>query len=191
MDARPDAPPVAPDPAAAPGGVLDREVPPAAPPADSSDPDLRAAQTVPVLAPEFMDRLRPLAREEGHPDGTLLFERGEREVHVHGVRQFTGELDLLNDREILVSGRTRGPIRVLRVSRPEFRTTIMAGPELEGFVRTGFDGEGRPLASPFATSRPGVLAVGDVRAGSVKRVAPGVGEGSVAAVHRFLRPGAG
>ncbi|MGB3409459.1 MAG: hypothetical protein WBA67_18415, partial [Jannaschia sp.] len=33
--------------------------------------------------------------------------------------------------------------------------------------------------SPFATSLEGVFAVGDVRAGSVKRVASAVGEGSV------------
>src|SRR6267142_3736935 len=33
--------------------------------------------------------------------------------------------------------------------------------------------------SPFATSHPGIFAVGDVRAGSVKRVASAVGEGSV------------
>jgi thioredoxin reductase (NADPH) len=46
-----------------------------------------------------------------------------------------------------------------------------------GFVITGF-GEGA-AASPFATSLPGVFAVGDVRAGSVKRVASSVGEGSV------------
>jgi thioredoxin reductase (NADPH) len=34
-------------------------------------------------------------------------------------------------------------------------------------------------ASPFAASYPGIFAVGDVRAGSVKRVASTVGEGSV------------
>ena len=33
--------------------------------------------------------------------------------------------------------------------------------------------------SPFATSQPGIFAVGDVRSGSVKRVASAVGEGSV------------
>ena len=40
----------------------------------------------------------------------------------------------------------------------------------------------------FATSIPGVFAVGDVRAGSVKRVASAVGEGSVviSAVHTYL-----
>jgi thioredoxin reductase (NADPH) len=60
-----------------------------------------------------------------------------------------------------------------------------------GFIRTGLDDEGRALASPFATSRPGVYAVGDVRAGSVKRVASGVGEGSVVvqAIHQYLNPG--
>lgn len=56
------------------------------------------------------------------------------------------------------------------------------------FVPTGIDAEGRPLASPYATVIDGVFAVGDVRAGSVKRVASGVGEGAgvVSAVHRHL-----
>jgi thioredoxin reductase (NADPH) len=41
---------------------------------------------------------------------------------------------------------------------------------------------------PFETSAPGVFAVGDVRAGSMKRVAAAVGEGSsaVRAVHEYL-----
>ena len=41
---------------------------------------------------------------------------------------------------------------------------------------------------PLETSRPGVFAIGDVRAGSVKRVAAAVGEGAqvIAAVHAFL-----
>jgi thioredoxin reductase (NADPH) len=47
----------------------------------------------------------------------------------------------------------------------------------KGFVLTG---QGVGKASPFETSHPGIFAVGDVRAGSVKRVASAVGEGSVA-----------
>lgn len=47
----------------------------------------------------------------------------------------------------------------------------------KGFVLTGSGAGG--AASPFATSMPGIFAVGDVRAGSVKRVASSVGEGSV------------
>ncbi len=46
----------------------------------------------------------------------------------------------------------------------------------KGFVLTG-DAAG--AASTYATSRPGIYAVGDVRAGSTKRVASSVGEGSV------------
>lgn len=46
----------------------------------------------------------------------------------------------------------------------------------KGFVRTG---EAVGGSSTYATSRPGIFAVGDVRAGSVKRVASSVGEGSV------------
>ena len=40
----------------------------------------------------------------------------------------------------------------------------------------------------FETSMPGLFAVGDVRAGSVKRVAASVGEGAqvVAALHAYL-----
>src|SRR5262249_61818143 len=43
--------------------------------------------------------------------------------------------------------------------------------------------------SRFATSLPGVFAVGDVRSSSVKRVASAVGEGAqvISAVHSFLR----
>jgi len=46
----------------------------------------------------------------------------------------------------------------------------------KGFVVTGPDAGAH---SGFATSHPGIFAVGDVRAGSVKRVASAVGEGSV------------
>lgn len=46
----------------------------------------------------------------------------------------------------------------------------------KGFVKTGSDAG---AASDFETSQPGIFAVGDVRSGSVKRVASSVGEGSV------------
>jgi thioredoxin reductase (NADPH) len=58
----------------------------------------------------------------------------------------------------------------------------------KGFVLTGAEvGE----KSPFKTSHAGIFAVGDVRAGSVKRVASAVGEGSVVVseVWKVLNPG--
>jgi thioredoxin reductase (NADPH) len=70
--------------------------------------------------------------------------------------------------------------------------------DAHGYVRTGpgltADEHGTPpwplarLPHTHETSVPGVFAVGDVRAGSVKRVASAVGEGSVAvsAVHQVL-----
>ncbi len=55
-----------------------------------------------------------------------------------------------------------------------------------GFVRTGQDLS--PETPVLQTSRHGVFAIGDVRAGSVKRVAAAVGEGAqvVAAIHAYL-----
>jgi len=67
-----------------------------------------------------------------------------------------------------------------------------------GFIKTGPDlssdeliAAGWPRARPpylLETSRPGIFAVGDVRAGNIKRVASAVGEGSVAVafVHQVL-----
>ena len=69
----------------------------------------------------------------------------------------------------------------------------------KGFVRTGSDlvpedfaGAGGAPARPpqsFETNWPGIFAVGDVRCGSVKRVAAAVGEGSacVQQVHQALQ----
>jgi thioredoxin reductase (NADPH) len=70
--------------------------------------------------------------------------------------------------------------------------------DTKGFIKTGWDLTKEDLAdarwpldrSPYLleTSLPGVFAVGDVRSGSIKRVASGVGEGSIAVsfVHRAL-----
>lgn len=69
----------------------------------------------------------------------------------------------------------------------------------KGFIKTGPDlsaedlnAAGWSLSRPpylLETSLPGVLAVGDVRGGSIKRVASAVGEGSIAIsfVHQLLR----
>ena len=45
--------------------------------------------------------------------------------------------------------------------------------DAKGFIQTGKDADGMTLASPYATTKPGIFAVGDVRSGSVKRVASG------------------
>src|SRR5216684_1059598 len=90
------------------------------------------------------------------------------------------------------SGREiRQPIRHLFLfigAKPNTEWLSQYGVALDakGFVRTDADlgGGGRPLE----TNRPGVFAIGDVRSGSVKRVAAAVGEGAqvVATLHAFL-----
>ena len=71
----------------------------------------------------------------------------------------------------------------------EPNTDWLAGSDIardaKGFVLTG-----KPVGAAhlLETSRPGVFAIGDVRAGSIKRVAAAVGEGAqvVAALHAYL-----
>jgi thioredoxin reductase (NADPH) len=68
------------------------------------------------------------------------------------------------------------------------RGFILTGPDL---IRDGQHPKGWTLErDPFLleTNVPGIFAVGDVRYGSVKRVASGVGEGSVAVqfIHQYL-----
>jgi thioredoxin reductase (NADPH) len=73
------------------------------------------------------------------------------------------------------------------VERDE-RGFILTGADL---VRNGKRPRGWPLdRDPYwmETSVPGIFAAGDVRHGSVKRVASGVGEGSIAVqfIHQYL-----
>jgi thioredoxin reductase (NADPH) len=72
---------------------------------------------------------------------------------------------------VLIGGQPRADCLPQEVERDE-----------KGFILTG-GGE-----HMFETSLPGVFAVGDVRAGSVKRVASAVGEGAVVIpqVHRYI-----
>ena len=134
---------------------------------DPADPYARAAQTFPRLSAEDVARMRPYGRDESLAPGTLVFERGQRSVDflvvldggieivergadgaerintVHGPCQFTGELDLFNDRRILVDGRIVGPAaggdaRILRVSRSAFRRMVSTEADLGEMVTRAF-----------------------------------------------------
>ena len=71
--------------------------------------------------------------------------------------------------------------------------------DAKGFIKTGPELSREDLSAAkwplsrepqlLETSRPGVFAVGDVRAGNIKRVASAVGEGSIAIsfVHQALQ----
>jgi thioredoxin reductase (NADPH) len=129
---------------------------------DPTDPYAREAQTFPRVTPEMAARISAYGSEERLPDGTPVFTRGERSVDfffvlegaieifdlddegrphvftVHGERQFTGELDLFNDRQILVSGRTRGDSRVVRVRRADFRRMVSSETDIGEIIMRAF-----------------------------------------------------
>lgn len=71
--------------------------------------------------------------------------------------------------------------------------SVITGPEVlaEGGRRAWLGGDEGP--APLESSMPGFFAVGDVRRGSIKRVASAVGEGSIviSSVHMHLGPHAG
>ena len=86
---------------------------------------------------------------------------------------------------------TRRPVgHVFLFIGAEPNTRWLKGSEVtlddKGFVCTDTE-LGKP-GRPLETSCPGVFAIGDVRAGSIKRVAAAVGEGAqvIAALHKFL-----
>jgi thioredoxin reductase (NADPH) len=115
---------------------------------DPSDPYARAAQTFPQLSPEMAQRIVGYGAEERLAKGAVVFSRGERSVDfffvlegsieifevdehgapkvvtLHAEREFTGELDLFNDRQILVSARTGADSRVVRIRRADFRRLV-------------------------------------------------------------------
>lgn len=107
-----------------------------------------------------------------------------------------GQLDAITLRDRTSGTETRHEIRQLfSFIGAEPNTDWLAGSGIQldanGFVCTGADaGEGRHM---LETSRKGIFAVGDVRSGSVKRVAASVGDGAqvVAALHLVLAAKAG
>lgn len=129
---------------------------------DPTDPYLREAQTFPRLSPEMAARTVPYGSEERLEAGQLVFRRGERSVDfflvlegsieifeqgrdgkpsvftIHGERQFTGELDLFNDRQILVSGRAGPGTRAVRIRRADFRRLVTAEPDIGEIIMRAF-----------------------------------------------------
>jgi thioredoxin reductase (NADPH) len=104
-----------------------------------------------------------------------------------------GMLEAIRWRQGASGKEVRRPIRHLFLftgAVPNTDWLSGSGVELDakGFVLTG--GNTASEQSFLETSRRGVFAIGDVRSGSVKRVASAVGEGAqvVTALHDFLTP---
>ncbi|MBV9077604.1 MAG: cyclic nucleotide-binding domain-containing protein, partial [Methylobacteriaceae bacterium] len=129
---------------------------------DLSAPANRAEQTFPRLTDEQVERASRFGREERLPRGAILFTPGEHRVDfflvregfieitdpqrpdghevitIHAERQFTGELDLFNDRKILVGGRMGRDGRVARLNRAQFRRLLAAEPDIGEIIMRAF-----------------------------------------------------
>ena len=110
---------------------------------------------------------------------------------ISGLEGAGGNLDAVSWRSRSSGEETRLPVRFLFSfigAEPNTDWLANSGLSLDsrGFVLTGADVSENRL--PLETSRRGVFAVGDVRSGSVKRVAASVGDGAqvVAAIHSYL-----
>ena len=138
------------------------------------------------------DQMTQLAGYAG--TSTKTFRAGDRDAKFFVIK--SGELEIID-----VTG---DQPKTIRLQGPgEFTGDVghlTGSPKVvnaieKHFVRTGIESDDSQhwtlKRQPFLleTSRPGVFAAGDVRSGSIKRVASAVGEGSMAVqfVHEYLK----
>jgi CRP-like cAMP-binding protein len=129
---------------------------------DPTDPWLREAQTFPELSPEMMRRVAAYGEEEEFGEDKLLFERGQRSIdffllidgeieifatnarsgrtvlYTYKPGQFSGELNLFNSRQVLLSGLARAGTRVVRVVNADFRKLISGEPDIGEIIMRAF-----------------------------------------------------
>jgi len=125
---------------------------------EPSDSYPREGETFPRLTAEQVDRARRFGTVEDLPKGAVLFRRDDRTVEffiviegyieiaenegrvvtVHRDRQFTGELDQFNDRQVLVDGRMGEDGRIIRIARASFRKMLLAEPDIGDVVIRAF-----------------------------------------------------
>jgi thioredoxin reductase (NADPH) len=114
------------------------------------------AEAFPTLTAEQIARIAPFARERDLADGESLWEAGDRNrplfvvvrgeieilsgahhvVTVHNAGAFTGDVDLLSGRPVVVRARARGAARVLELPSARLRSMVQTDAELsEVFLR--------------------------------------------------------
>jgi thioredoxin reductase (NADPH) len=123
----------------------------------SSDPgsssplrDVGHDQIFPTLSPAQIDRIRPFAKPRDLADGEVLWSQGDRNnplfvvvrgqieivsgkshhVTTHEPGGFTGDVDLLSGRPVVVSGRARGATQVLELPPTRLRGLVQTDPDL-------------------------------------------------------------
>ena len=120
-----------------------------------------AANAFPRLDPRAIDDLREIGRVRETRAGETLFAEGDRDicffvvlegsieiiehssgspltVRVHEVGEFTGDVDLLSGRAVIVTGRVRDAGRVLALDNAGLRRAINAMPHLSEVLLRAF-----------------------------------------------------
>jgi thioredoxin reductase (NADPH) len=115
----------------------------------------------PRLTDAQIQRARPFATERTFEDGAIVFQQGdegvplyivlsgqleivhprgavEEPIVVHSAGEFTGEINLLEERRSLVRGRAKGQLRVLCVEPARLRALIQIDPDLSEIVMRAF-----------------------------------------------------
>jgi thioredoxin reductase (NADPH) len=115
----------------------------------------------PHLSDDQIDRLRPLGSERQVADGTALWATGDRSVPcfvvlsgavaivleqgdsasivaTHQAGQFTGDVDLLSGRSVVVAGRARGDSTVLAIPSEALRSLVVNDSELSDVLIAAF-----------------------------------------------------
>ncbi|PSJ43426.1 FAD-dependent oxidoreductase [Allosphingosinicella deserti] len=129
---------------------------------DPADPYARWAQTFPDLPEDMVERAASYGVLEAVAEGTRLASPGDRSVDFfivldgaieiyeagaggaeslvvrHDRNQFTGELDLLNDRASLVSAVAVEQTRVARLDRISFRRLLSGEPDVAEIIMRAF-----------------------------------------------------
>ena len=130
-----------------------------------------------TMSDYLVQRIRASNAITLHPCSRVVSLEGEAHLsHVTWQSEVTGEKTRLATENLFVM-----------IGADPCTTWLRGCVDLDssGFVLTSSGSGG---LGPFETSVRGIFAVGDVRSGSVKRVASAVGEGSIVvpAIHRYL-----
>ncbi len=170
--------------------VEDTDEAQAPPPPREGSVYTRTAQIFPTLSDEQIERCLPFGTSERLAKGTILFSRGERTVDcfvilegsieivdpaslngevitVHQRHGFTGELDLFNDRKILVDGRMGADGEVLRIKRAQLHKLLTAEPDIGEIITRALILRRVGL---IEEAQGGVTVIGDARGGDSLRI---------------------
>jgi thioredoxin reductase (NADPH) len=115
-------------------------------------------EAFPTLTAAQIARIAPLASERDFADGESLWNAGDRNrplfvvvrgeveilsgsdhvVTVHNVGAFTGDVDLLSGRPVVVHARARGAVRVLELPSSRLRSLVQTDAELSEILLRSF-----------------------------------------------------